>query len=234
MSVLSNWSFSWDDVQFMLPEGSGLCLDIGCGDGCLRSWIEKKGWTWIGLDIDISRGGVKICGDAENLPLVNSSVTLVVLSQVLEHVPHPWISLEEVFRVLKPKGFVYGSISCLEPLHDVCSYYGFTRYGIQQILSDQGFTDICLHHGINAFTLITRNWLLRLLPSQIAERLAFWLIRFVLLTSTGTILWLRKVSSIIRRGKVSEDYKRTTEWLKKESLLEFAGHIQFSAIKLHE
>jgi len=234
MSVLDNWVFSWDDVQDRLPEGSGLCLDIGCGDGCHKSLIEKKGWTWIGLDIDIARGGADICADIENLPLANNSVSLVVLSQLLEHVPHPWIALKEVSRVLKPGGAVYGSVSCLEPLHDGRSYYGFTHYAIQQVLADQGFSNIRLNHGINAFSLITRNWFRHLLTPKMGERLAFWLVKVTLLTSTWTILLLRRVSSILRRGKVSEDYKRSTEWLKKKSALEFAGHIQFIASKGHE
>lgn len=31
--VLQEWVFTWDDVQRTLPGGSGLCLDLGCGDG---------------------------------------------------------------------------------------------------------------------------------------------------------------------------------------------------------
>lgn len=230
MSLFANWAFAWDDVKHVLPEGRGLCLDLGCGDGQHKSWVEKKGWTWIGLDIDVSRGGAMICGDAENLPLDDGSVTLVLLFQVLEHVPHPWIALKEVFRVLKPGGWVYGSVSCLEPVHDV-SYYGFTHYGIEQALTDQGFTGIHLHHGINAFSLITRQWFKRLLKPQLEYRLVLYLIKCVLRISTGVILWLRKVSSILRRGHVSEGYNRTLEWIREEGALGFAGHIQFLARK---
>ena len=56
MSLFSNWKFSWKDTQLKTGPGKGLCLDLGCGNGNLRPIVENRGWTYIGSDIDISRG----------------------------------------------------------------------------------------------------------------------------------------------------------------------------------
>jgi len=45
-----------------------------------------------------------ICADATALPFRDSSMDLVGMHQVLEHVPNPESVLREVLRVLKPKG----------------------------------------------------------------------------------------------------------------------------------
>lgn len=177
MDILSNWAFSWSEVQHKLPEGNGLCLDLGCGDGRHRAWLEAAGWTWIGLDVDATRGGALIQGDAFHLPFANEIFNLVVLWQVLEHVEQPWTALLEVNRILNPGGLVVGSVSCLEPFHDVCSYFGFTHKGVEQILTDSGFTDIQIQAGLNAFSLIARNWLKGLLGSFWGERVAFLWVR---------------------------------------------------------
>lgn len=55
--VLANWAFTWEGIHPSLPEGVGLCLDVGCGDGRHCDLVEKAGWDWIGLDVDSERGG---------------------------------------------------------------------------------------------------------------------------------------------------------------------------------
>ncbi len=231
--VLANWAFTWDDVQHNLPKGSGLCLDLGCGDGRHRDWVEAAGWTWVGLDVDVKRGGaaVAIVADALHLPVVDASFEMVLLWQVLEHLPQPWTVLAEVNRVLKPDGWVVGSASCLEPFHDVGSYFGFTHKGLEQVLSDCGFMDIQIRPGISAFSLITRSWFRHLLGAQWGERVAFALVRASFVPSLWMYLFLRRVWNLLRRGELGADYEQTVRWLAEDAPLEFAGHFQFMACK---
>lgn len=157
---------------------------------------------------------------------------MVLLWQVLEHLPKPTVVLNEVTRVLKPNGQVYGSVSCLEPFHDICSYYGFTHKGIEQILTDCGFTDIEIQPGINAFSLITRSWLRHLLvPSKVVEWSCFFLVRALFIPSLWLYLFSRKLLNLLRRGKLGTDYKSTVKWLSEDAPLEFAGHLMFKARK---
>lgn len=229
--VLQEWVFTWDDVQRTLPGGSGLCLDLGCGDGRHRDWVEAAGWTWIGLDIDVNRRGAAIVGDALHLPLTDESLGLVLLWQVLEHLSQPWKVLAEVNRVLKLGGQVYGSVSCLEPFHDICSYFGFTHKGIEQLLNDCGFTDTRVWPGINAFSLIARSLLRHLLGTRWGERVAFTLIRALFVPLLWMYLSLRRTWNLLRRRKLGADYRRTAQWLAHDAPLEFAGHLMFKGRK---
>ena len=156
---------------------------------------------------------------------------MVLVWQVLEHLPQPWKVLYAVNCVLKPGGWIVGSASCLEPLHDVSSYFGFTHKGLKQMLADCGFVDIQIRPGINAFSLITRNWFRHLLGSQWGERVAFVLVRASLLSSLSVYLFLRGAWNFLRRGKLGADYNQTVRWLGEDAPLEFAGHLVFKGYK---
>ena len=89
-------------------------LDLGTGTGFLARILLKQGFKKvIGLDLskymlDVARrkasNAFLVRGDAENIPLKDSSVDLIVSRWVLWTLPHPWKALEEVVRVLKPNG----------------------------------------------------------------------------------------------------------------------------------
>ena len=107
--------------QIMADEAKGVCVDIGCGPGTLIANLANKNkqMNFIGIDlsdemlkiakINIDKGGLNdrvkfIKGLAENVPLLDSSVDLVVS----EFFMHEWNNvnkaLEEAYRILKPQG----------------------------------------------------------------------------------------------------------------------------------
>ena len=90
-------------------------LDLGTDTGFLARIILKQGFKVLGLDLsksmlDVARkkasNAFLVRGDAENIPLKDSSVDLIVSRWVLWTLPHPWKALAEVVRVLKPDGRV--------------------------------------------------------------------------------------------------------------------------------
>jgi len=98
-----------------------IVLDIGCGTGFLSLGVAKavgKNGKAMGIDIseemmkkakeNLSMAGFSNIefrvGDAENIPLEDNSVDLVVGNMVLHHCPNPESAIEEMARVLKPKG----------------------------------------------------------------------------------------------------------------------------------
>lgn len=90
-------------------------LDIGCGTGNLLSTISSKYDTEI-AGVDISPKMLKIASeklgskadlreaDSENLPFDDASFNMVMCTDSFHHYPHPNIVLNEIRRVLKPKG----------------------------------------------------------------------------------------------------------------------------------
>ena len=177
------------------------------------------------------RGRALVIGDGLHLPLADGSCGLVLLWQVLEHLPQPWTALLEANRVLEPGGWIAGSVSCLEPFHDVCSYYGFTHRGLEQVLTDCGFVDIQIRPGINAFSLIARSWFMQLLGRTWGQRVAFALVHALFVPSLWVYLLLRHMSNLLRRGRLGADYQQTVRWLASDAPLKFAGHLMFEGHK---
>lgn len=100
-----------------LGEGKKI-LDLGCRDGVLTRYFTK-GNTVIGVDIDsealeyasktysIETIQVDLNGD---LPFPENKFDGVVMAEILEHLPYPAITLEEVRRVLKNGGLFIGNV----------------------------------------------------------------------------------------------------------------------------
>jgi len=89
-------------VEETLPE-SGLVLDIGPGRGEL--FYRSRGCTAFSLDID-PRTRPAVLGDAERLPFRDSSLDFIIATEVIEHVRHPKLLLDEIRRAGKPGGTV--------------------------------------------------------------------------------------------------------------------------------
>jgi len=93
-------------------------LDLGCRYGELTAYYAKENEV-IGVDID--ENALRICEQRlgiktylqnlnEQLQFDDSSFDVVILSEVLEHLPYPDITLGEVNRVLKEKCILVGSV----------------------------------------------------------------------------------------------------------------------------
>jgi len=101
-------------------------LDLGGRDGNLTKYFLDKNNVIIG-DIDEAAlqyaketYGVKteITNLNEKLPFSDDRFDVIVMAEVLEHLPYPKITLSEVERVLKPHGKLIGSIPLAYHLKD--------------------------------------------------------------------------------------------------------------------
>jgi len=94
----------------ILQEGWGLTLDVGCGDGVYKQFID----AYVGLDpakASLLRfKGIRIRGIAQKLPFKANVFDRVLLSEVLEHIFEREEVLREIWRVLKLDGQLIVSV----------------------------------------------------------------------------------------------------------------------------
>lgn len=119
-----------DFYSKLLPTKKGLMLDLGCGDGKMRPYIQH----YIGLDVSPEAlsniDGMTVCGTAEVLPFRDEAFDHVLMCEVFEHIVDRANCLREVHRILKPKGeLIMSSPYGHHPSHESSSE-PITTYGL--------------------------------------------------------------------------------------------------------
>ena len=128
----------------LLGEGSGICLEIGCGTGVRATQVSQLGWITVGIDLSAgmlwyARGRLPVArADAERLPVGDSSVAAVVSVMAHTDMPRYPAVLREVARVLRPGGvFVHVGVH-------PCFCGGFAdRSDLNAVVIRPGYLDSC-------------------------------------------------------------------------------------------
>ncbi len=97
-----------------------------------------------------------IVGDVHNLPLPDNSVDAVLCLHLLEHVEEPQKAMKEIYRVLKPGGYLYIDVPFIFYYHPMKGYYKdfyrFTRDGLEYMARD--FKTIEIHNVRGALATV--------------------------------------------------------------------------------
>jgi SAM-dependent methyltransferase len=94
------------------PLGGSLVLDVGAGRPEFAEAFAGAGATYVALDVNelgaaaAAAGSFCVVGSGERLPFADASLDVVFASNVLEHVRHPTMLLDELVRVARPGGLV--------------------------------------------------------------------------------------------------------------------------------
>lgn len=104
-------------VSALINRNKGKLLDVGARTAKLKEFISPK-IEYFALDFynkkeisELEERGVKAKnGRIEKIPFKKRSFDVVVLTEILEHLPNPGIALQEVSRVLKKDGIVVVSV----------------------------------------------------------------------------------------------------------------------------
>jgi SAM-dependent methyltransferase len=131
----ADWYDAWNEphadrtapyVRDLLGQGTGLCLDLGCGSGHYCDALASTGRTVIGLDcsVDQLRIAQRRCrrivqADAGSLPFADSTFSAVAALWISTDVDDFAAVLAEAARVLTPGGplVFYGAHPCFNGPH---------------------------------------------------------------------------------------------------------------------
>lgn len=149
----------------------GMVVDLG------GEWKNRRGtfrppgradlrWFCLNLDFTVVPD---IITDVARVPLMNACADAVVCTEVLEHVLSPEAVLLEAHRLLKPEGQLILSIPFLIGIHaDPHDYQRYTRFKLEGLLGEVGFTVVEIHSQGLYFTVLTdliRAGLARMTPA---------------------------------------------------------------------
>lgn len=141
--------FHLDRYQAGIVERSRRCrvLEVGCGERAAESFFARRGFTYVGTDIDFRGRGPHVLCDAHNLPFADNSFGLYYAMAVYEHLVCPYVAAHEAFRVLEPGGIAFGSAAFMFGFHDRASFFHMSHGGLLALLQSAGFTQIRIWPG---------------------------------------------------------------------------------------
>jgi len=102
-----------------------LIVGSGMGDEIVERELRCPEILLVGMDVHFSPQ-VQMISDAHDLPFRDESLDAVICQSVLEHVADPYRCVQEIYRVLKPRGLVYAETPFMQPVH--AKAFDFTRF----------------------------------------------------------------------------------------------------------
>ena len=142
------WNRKWIEVDSqtrntLTPETR--VLDVGSyivdgqEDIQCRNTIEPIVKDYVGLDMRPG-SGVDVVASASNIPLDSKTFDTVICLDMLEHCDRPYQAIQEIFRVIKPGGYLYLATVFNFIIHDYPSdYWRFTPNCLRLLLEEAGF-----------------------------------------------------------------------------------------------
>lgn len=154
-------------------------LDVGFGAGSFLEAAARAGWKPFGVEVSRSavegvrgRGFEVFCGEFEGAAYPDGHFDVVIVSEVLEHVPDPRALLRESARVLRPGGLLWATTPHGRGLSarllglewsNVCPpehLHLFSVASVRRLLAEAGFRQVeVATHGVNPFEIL--NGMLR-------------------------------------------------------------------------
>lgn len=154
---------SRDLISKQLPEllaSDSIILNLGSGQFDKDSALfQRYANRIINLDI-VPFGNVHIVADAHLLPFPDSSLDLVYMSCVLEHVRDASVIVKECNRILKDGGYLYTTTPFISRHHSDSDYRRWTLMGLDYLFQDFEKIASGIHCGpASAMALALREFL---------------------------------------------------------------------------
>jgi 2-polyprenyl-6-hydroxyphenyl methylase/3-demethylubiquinone-9 3-methyltransferase len=117
LRAVSEFRLAWLLRHVPLPVPGARIADLGCGGGLLAVPLAARGARLLGLDLSVPSlreararagpGSLFLRADVRRTPLADASTDLVLLADVLEHVPDWPRAVAEAARILRRGGALY-------------------------------------------------------------------------------------------------------------------------------
>ena len=151
------------------PSG-GIILDVGCGGGALRTFVEPMFDRYVGTDLVRYESFPAECEFRpanldEGLPFPESFADAVVAAEIIEHLENPRALMRELVRVVKPGGTVVvttpNQLSLLslltlitkhrfamfQDVHYPAHLTALLEIDLRRIASEAGLVDVSVHYS---------------------------------------------------------------------------------------
>jgi SAM-dependent methyltransferase len=138
-------------------------LDAGAGETAHKHYFSAQ--RYCGLDLAVGDKAwdyskLDVLGNLETLPFPDATFEAAINIVTLEHVLHPERVICELGRVLGPGGrFLLVAPLQWEEHQQPHDYLRFTRFALDRMLRQAGFTDISIQPVGGIFRLISRRLL---------------------------------------------------------------------------
>lgn len=129
----NGFTHPYNSIAQQLIDECELVLDFGCG----IQTEERLRENVINLDA-VQFPYVDIINSYSTLPFKDEKFDAVISQAVFEHLPNPFLSAQEIYRVLRRGGYAYIDTAFMQPFHgDPDHYFNMTVSGLRKIM--EGF-----------------------------------------------------------------------------------------------
>lgn len=195
----------WNDLAPELANAKGLVLDVGCGAQPFRSLLPAD-VKYVG--IDTANAGEHFGYDvpdviyysANQWPVDDESVDIMLITETLEHVFDVEQFLSEAARCLRPGGRLIASVPFAARWHFIPhDYWRYTPSSLNLLLDRAGFDEVGVYARGNSLTVACYKNMALFLPllfpqsgsplKRLIKRLGGLIVSplFVLLALTGNV-----------------------------------------------
>jgi SAM-dependent methyltransferase len=141
-------------ITHILANPAAIVVDVGAGHVLEKQAPFGTHYArlaalpgYISLDVQ-TKEQPRLVGDAHHLPFRDASLDAVFLTSVLEHLTNPNQAIDEVYRVLRPGGQLFGYAPFYHHYHPSPSdYFRFTQMGLRHLT--RHFTNVEIVSGGN-------------------------------------------------------------------------------------
>ena len=189
---------------------SGINLEVGCGISPMLAASDNVIYTDLShlalkTLIKFNQGGKYVAGAADHLPFRSHSISTVICSEVLEHLPDDQVALNEISRILKIGGILILTVPHKERYFAVDDRFvnHFRRYELIDILrklETEGLSAVTLKKilgPLEKITMIIAVYIYSFLPERKSEAISYNKLRIsnLLRTSLFAFKWINKIYS---------------------------------------